>query len=79
MIEKWNIGTKKVRSNHIIAFGELATLALKLQRMSKLGSIIPVFQKHNISIKVLINNDIISILISNSRYITISKINTHNY
>jgi len=33
--------------------------------------IIPVFQKHNTSIKALINNDIISILLSNSRYFTI--------
>jgi|GEM_PF-2739740 len=32
------------------------------------AGIIPVFQKHNFGIKALINNDIISILISNSRY-----------
>gem|GEM_PF-3221969 len=31
--------------------------------------IIPVFQKHNICIKALINNNIISILLSNSRYL----------
>ena len=56
-LDEVNIGRKKLEATPILASPNFV-------------SIIPVFQKHNISIKVLINNDITNNLISNSRYYT---------
>jgi len=72
--QKWNIGRKKLEATPILAPPNFVSIInfveLRLTSSIPAGfAPVPVFQKHNISIKVLTNNDITNNLISNSRYI----------
>ncbi len=72
-MEWWNDGKMEERSNKLTS---CYPLLAKPNIISIINFVelrfapVPVFQKHNISIKVLINNDITNNLIPNSCYYT---------
>ncbi len=63
MMEKWKFGRKKLEVTPVLAPPNFVSI---INFVELRFAPVPVFQKHIISIKVLINNDITNNLISNS-------------